>query len=209
MSLFRGRGDDALTAFANEQIQALASAVPGSAGPAGPAGVDGDAAWTSVAAMAVDLFTAVRRASTLGDLGAVTDRIAPDLRKALIHQQETLAAAGNRRITRIDQVTAGAFNGQIPGAADRMMVVRYAVSGGLGVAPLGEDLDAQLAVLPARNWVEIWRLARPADAPAVESAVTCGNCGAPSNGLATCRYCGTSLLTPATDFAVQAIEWLA
>jgi hypothetical protein len=209
VNLFRGRGNDALTAFANEQIQALAGTAGGSARASGPAsGVD-DAASTSLAAMAVELFTAVRRACTLGDLTPVADRIAPDLRKALIHQQETLAAAGNRRITRIDQVSAGAFNGQIPGPEDRMMVVRYKVSGGLGEAKLGDDLDAQLGVLPARTWVEIWRLARPADAPAVEPATTCPNCGAPSNGLAACRYCGTSLLATATDFAVESIEWLA
>jgi hypothetical protein len=214
VSLFggRGRGGDALTAFANEQIKAMADSTKGSAtsaGGAGGAGGAGDAGWTSLAAVAVQLFTAVRRASTLGDLVPVQDRIAPDLRAALIRQQETMAAGGRRRVTRIDQVSAEAFNGQVPGPADRVMVVRYKVAGGLGEAVLGDDLDAQLAVLPSRTWVEIWRLSRPPDAPALEPVGTCPSCGAPSNGLATCHYCGTSLLTTPSDFAVASIEWLA
>ena len=218
MTLFRRRGNDALAAFASEQIQAVAGTaqLAGTAGTAGTAGASAsgsaaadDAAWTSSAAVAVQLFTAVRRACTLGDLTAVADRVAPDLRKALIHQQETMAAAGRRRVTRIDQVSAEAFNGQVPSPGDRTMIVRYQVCGGLGEAVLGDDLDGQLVVLPSRTWVEIWRLARPEDAPAVEPVGTCPSCGAPSNGLATCHYCGTSLLTTPSDFAVQSIEWLA
>jgi hypothetical protein len=215
VSLFGGRGGDSLTAFANEQIKAMADTAKGSATSAGGArgaggaGGAGDAGWTSLAAVAVQLFTAVRRASTLGDLVPVQDRIAPDLRAALIRQQETMAAGGRRRVTRIDQVSAEAFNGQVPGPADRVMVVRYKVAGGLGEGVLGDDLDAQLAVLPSRTWVEIWRLSRPPDAPALEPVGTCPSCGAPSNGLVTCHYCGTSLLTTPSDFAVASIEWLA
>ena len=210
MSLFRGRGNDALTAFANEQIKAVASSVarPGGTSGGGTSGPD-DPTWTPLGAMAVGVFTAVRAACTHGDLSTVSNQIGPDLLKSLIRQQDTMAAGGKRRVTRIDQVTAEGFNGNVPGPDDRMMVVKYRVSGGIGELRLGDDLDAQLAVLPTQSWVEIWRLARPEDAPAVVLAATCPNCGAPGNGLATCRYCGTNLTATATDWAVQTIEWLA
>ena len=76
-------------------------------------------------------------------------------------------------------------------------------------ASVANDLDAQLAVLPSRTWFEIWRLDRPAGAPPVEPAATCTNCGAPGNGLTSCRYCGTQLCQVPSDFAVGSIEWLA
>jgi hypothetical protein len=209
VSLFRGRANDSLTAFANEQIKAASTAAGGAPGTgSGPAGAD-NPAWAPLATVAVDLFTAVRTACTQGDLTSVSGRIGADLLKSLIHQQETMAAGGKRRVTRIDQVAAEAFNGQVPGPDDRMMIVKYRVSGGLGEATLGDDLQAQLAVLPGRSWIEIWRLARPEDAPALALVATCPNCGAPGNGLAACRYCSTSLTATATDYAVQTIEWLA
>jgi hypothetical protein len=204
VSLFRRDGNQALVAFANEQIKAATEA---------RSGVGASAAdlvgWAPLGAMAEQLFTAVRRACTLGQLDATTTEVAPVLRVALIHQQETMAASGKRRVTRIDSVTSEPFGGQVFTAADRTVVVRFKVAGGLGEATLGDDLDAQLAVLPTRTWFEIWRLARPADASPVEPAATCSNCGAPSNGLTTCAYCGTSLVKPATDYAVNTIEWLA
>jgi hypothetical protein len=218
VGLFGRRSDDALTAFANEQIKAAVASTPtagptGSARPTDATGAPSTgptaAGWAPLAATAVELYTAVRLASTRGDLSAVAGRIGPELQKSLVHQQETMAATGKRRITRIDEVTAEPFNGQPPGPDDRILVVRYRVQGGIGEAELGDDLEAQLQVLPTRGWLEIWRLARPEDAPPLASAATCSNCGAPSNGLAVCRYCGTSLVAPATDYAVQTIEWLA
>lgn len=213
MNLFGRRGDDALTAFATEQIKAAggsgAPATAGSASGGSASGASAGTEWAPIATMAEDLFTAVRRACTLGDLDPVAARIATALRTSLNRQQETMAVAGKRRVTRIDQVTAGPFGGQPASAEDRTIIVRYAVSGGLGEVTLGDDLDAALEVLPARTWFEIWRLSRPADAAPVEPAATCRNCGAPGNGLSTCKYCGTSLAQLPTDFAVESIEWLA
>ena len=207
MSLFNRRDQNALTAFAAEQIKAASAGVGAGRPPAAPS--SDDPAWVMVSAMAEKLFTDVRRACTVGDLGSVSGRIATDLVEALGHQQDTMAAQGRRRITRIDRVTAGPFGGQVPSAEDRAMVIRYAVTGGLGETPLGDDLDAQLAVLSSRTWFEIWRLDRPAGAPPVEPAATCTNCGAPGNGLTSCRYCGTKLCPVPSDFAVGSIEWLA
>lgn len=207
VSLFNRRDQTALTAFATEQVNA-ALAGDGASRPPAASSPD-DPGWVMVSAMAEQIFTDVRRACTVGDLGSVSGRIAADLAAALGRQQDTMAAQGQRRVTRIDSVTARPLGGQAPSAEDRTMVIRYAVTGGLGNAVLGDDLDAQLAVLPSRTWFEIWRLDRPAGAPPVEPAATCTNCGAPGNGLTTCRYCGTQLCQVPSDFAVGSIEWLA
>jgi hypothetical protein len=204
VSLFRRGSNDAFTAFATDQIKAMTAARSNTVTPGAE-----PVAWAPLGAVAERLFTDVRRACTLGQLDATTTQVALVLRTALIHQQETMAASGQRRVTRIDTVASEPFGGQAASAADRALVVRFTVTGGLGVATLGDDLDAQLEVLPTRTWFEIWRLARPADAAPVEPAAKCSNCGAPANGLTTCAYCGASLVSPATDYAVETIEWLA
>ena len=155
---------------------------------------------------ATALFRDVRSAYSQGHLDTVAGRISPGL--VAIFDRQSRFLTSERTMSAIDSVTAELHGIEMASDGELRTVVRFDVTGRLGVVALSADVPpaTQLTALPTRRWFEIWRLSRPCGFATPPPATNCPACGAPITGESHCHYCNALLIDATANFRVDAIE---
>jgi predicted lipid-binding transport protein (Tim44 family) len=155
------------------------------------------------------LFVDVRAALSSGTIDPIAGRLSPELTVMFGRQlQYAVGSSHHLTMTSLDQVRPTLYGAEPLSSGDLTCAVRYDVVGRMGQVTLGGDVPpaTQLAAMPQRAWYEIWRLSRPAGAPAPPVPAACPNCGAPATGESHCRYCHALLVDATVLFRVDSIE---
>lgn len=155
---------------------------------------------------ATALFCDVRAAFSEGALDRVAGRVSSELIAAFDRRSRLVTS--ERTMSAIDAVSAQLQGAELSSAGEVHTIVRFDVTGRLGVVLLTGDLtpQTQLAGLPTRHWFEIWRMSRPLGSATPPPATNCPSCGAPATGESHCHYCNALLIDAAANFRVDAIE---
>jgi predicted lipid-binding transport protein (Tim44 family) len=212
--MFRSRADEAAEAQQLQQFVASAiQAVPSAADVdiAAVQAVDASFEPAAFVAGAAGLFRAVRQALDAANLDAVAGRLAPELAAALGHQLYYATTMTHRlTMSEVDDLVVELRGVEATSDGAIRAVVRFHTTGRLGEIALGTDVPpaTQLGQLPLRQWLEVWRLSRPAGVPTPPPASACPTCGAPASGESHCRYCQALLVDATAGFRVDAIECL-